>query len=95
MSLVRQSPAHQDPALLAAGCATWNARMQLLEQRLEATGAYVAGNDFSLADVVIGLSLNRWRRTLAQRPELPALEAYHTRLRQRPGFLEHGDNGLV
>lgn len=95
MSLARQSPAHQDPKLLAAGCALWNARMELLESRLQATGAYVAGADFSLADVVIGLSLNRWRRTLTERPHLPALEAYHARLRERPGYLEHGDNGLV
>ena len=69
--------------------------MGLIEQRLQATGAYIAGSDFSLADVVIGLSLNRWRRTPLEHPPLPALEAYHARLRERPGFLEHGDNGLV
>lgn len=95
MSLVRQSPAHQDPAQLAASSALWTARMGLLEQRLQATGAYIAGSEFSLADVVIGLSLNRWRRTPVEHPPLPALEAYHARLRERPGFLEHGDNGLV
>jgi glutathione S-transferase len=95
MSLVRQSPAHQDPALLAAASDQWTARMRLLEQRLQATGAYVAGSDFSLADVAIGLSLNRWRRTPLEHPELPALEAYHARLRLRPGYLEHGDNGLA
>ncbi|KXG82271.1 glutathione S-transferase [Pseudomonas mosselii] len=95
MSLVRQSPAHQDPALLAASSAQWTARMRLLEARLQATGAYVAGDAFSLADVAIGLSLNRWRRTPLEHPQLPALEAYHERLRQRPGYLEHGDNGLA
>ncbi|MEE1887249.1 glutathione S-transferase family protein [Pseudomonas carassii] len=95
MSLVRQSPAHQDPALLAVSSAQWTARMRLLEARLQATGAYVAGDDFSIADVAIGLSLNRWRRTPLEHPELPALEAYHERLRQRPGYLEHGDNGLA
>ena len=95
MSLVRQSPAHQDPALLAAASAQWTARMRLLEQRLQTTGAYVAGSDFSIADVAIGLSLNRWRRTPLEHPSLPALEAYHWRLRERPGYLEHGDNGLA
>jgi glutathione S-transferase len=94
LSLVRQSPAHQEPAQLASTSAQWMAKMRLLEQRLEATGAFVAGNAFSLADVAIGLSLNRWLRTPLEHPPLPALAAYHARLRQRPGFLEHGDNGL-
>ncbi|MDH0647970.1 glutathione S-transferase [Pseudomonas sp. GD03858] len=95
MSLVRRSPAHQDSALLASTSAQWAAKMRLLEQRLQATGAYVAGDTFSLADVAIGLSLNRWYRTPLEHPVLPALAAYHARLRLRPGFLEHGDNGTA
>ncbi|MEX5343197.1 glutathione S-transferase family protein [Pseudomonas sp. I2] len=95
MALVRQSPAHRDPSLLEASCAQWMAKMQLLERRLQDTAAYVAGGDFSLADVVIGLSLNRWRRTPLAHPPLPALDAYHARLCQRAGFLRHGDNGVA
>ncbi len=53
-----------------------------------------AGERFSLADVAIGLSVQRWFMTPMQRPELPAVAAYYQWLGQRPGFCEHGCNGL-
>ncbi|MBD1601588.1 glutathione S-transferase [Pseudomonas sp. CA3A] len=61
MSLARHSPSHQDSQALAAGCVEWARHMQILNRQLEATGAYVAGNEFSLADIPIGLSVNRKR----------------------------------
>lgn len=95
MSLIRRSPAHQDPALLAQGLASWNAQMAVLEGQLTQTGAYAVGADFTLADVVLGLSLERWRQTPQDhRPLFPALEAYHARLCERPAFRRHGANGL-
>jgi glutathione S-transferase len=97
MSLVRQSPAHQDAKLLAAGVAGWHRHVEILARRLEQTGAYVAGAEFSLADVVLGLSAQRWLMAPLDaygRPELPVIEAYCDRLATRPGFIEHGRNGL-
>jgi len=38
--------------------------------------------------------VQRWFMTPMQRPELPAVAAYYQRLGQRPGFCEHGCNGL-
>jgi glutathione S-transferase len=93
MSLVRHSPAHQDPQALAEGCAQWAHYMQILEQQLAATGAYVAGEHFTLADIPIGLSVNRWFETPFEHPPLPAVSAYFERLTQRPGFVAHGRNG--
>lgn len=90
MGLVRQSPAHQDPALQQAGVEGWNRHMAMLEAQLQATGGFVAGLRFSLADVVIGLSTHRWRAAPMARPELPAVEAYYQRLLARPGFTAHG-----
>jgi len=92
MALVRQSPAHTDPAALAASVDGWNQAMQLLEQRLRETGAFAAGADFTLADVVLGLSVHRWAATPMAHAELPAVRAYYERLSQRPGFLAHGRN---
>lgn len=63
MSLVRHSPAHQDPQALAAGCADWSRYMHILDHQLASTGAYVAGSQFTLADIPIGLSVNRWFET--------------------------------
>ncbi len=95
MGLIRKSPAHQDAALLAQGLQGWNAQMAVLEVQLQATGAYAAGDTFTLADVVLGLSLERWRQTpQPARPSFPALEAYHARLCERPAFRRHGANGL-
>lgn len=94
MALVRKSPAHADPAAVAASVQGWNQHMMILEQQLEKTGAFAAGSDFTLADIVLGLSTNRWLMTPIERPRLPAVEAYCERLRARPGFALHGCNGL-
>jgi glutathione S-transferase len=86
MGLVRGSPAHQDPVQHAAGIAGWNRQMGLLERHLETAGDYVAGGAFSLADIVLGLSTHRWRKTpMDARPDYPALAAWMARLEARPG----------
>ena len=84
MALVRRSPAHADAAAVAASVAAWNRQMTLLEDQLERTGAHVAGAAFTLADVVVGLSVHRWRASPIERATLPAVEAYHRRVTQRP-----------
>ena len=61
-----RSPAFSDHAAVAASVRDWNRNMTLLDRRLEQSGAFVVGQDFTLADVVIGLSTPdgsrpRWR----------------------------------
>ncbi|MEQ7917635.1 hypothetical protein ABQX22_00450 [Xanthomonas sp. WHRI 1810A] len=56
-------------------------------------GGYVAGGEFSLGDIPIGLSVNRWFETPFDRPHLPAVNRYYERLTQRPGFRLYGRNG--
>lgn len=94
MGLARKSPAHADPVQQAASGAQWNRLMGILERQLERTGAYVAGAAFSLADVVVGLSVNRWKMTPIQHAALPAVEAYAERLMERVGYRKHGANGM-
>ncbi len=89
MALVRKSAAHSDAAALQASRHNWNRHMQILEAQLAHTGAYAAGPVFTLADIVLGLSVHRWLMTPIVRPELPAVAAYVERLRQRAGFLHH------
>lgn len=93
MSLVRKSPAHADAKLLSASVAEWNRHMAILDAQLAKTSAYAAGDAFTLADIVLGLSANRWLMTPMERPALPALAAWFERLCQRPAFLLHGKNG--
>jgi glutathione S-transferase len=94
MALVRHSPAHADAAAIAASTAEWNRLMTMLDAQLDATGAYACGETLTLADIVLGLSVNRWLSVPMARPELPAVSAYLERLSERPGFLAHGRNGL-
>jgi len=95
MSLVRQSPAHQDPQALAASIASWNRHIGMLEQQLQANDAYMTGEHFTLADIPIGMSINRWLATPMERPDFPAVAAYFKRLNERPGFVRHGNNGTA
>lgn len=94
LGLVRNHPGHQDADRLAAGIADWNRTMGILERRLESTQAYAVGPEFTLADVVLGLSVNRWLMTPIERPDYPATRAYHALLLRRPGFVEFGANGI-
>ncbi len=95
MALVRNSPAHQDPAQIEAGVAGWNRHIGILEAQLGKTGAYVVGEEFTLADVVLGLSVNRWMMTPMARPDYPNVSAYYDRLDERPAFREFGRNGIA
>ncbi|MHB2241989.1 glutathione S-transferase family protein [Pseudomonas fluorescens] len=92
-SLVRRSPDYQDSAALARGIEQWSKNMDILNRQLEKTGAYVSGERFSLADIPIGLSVNRWFETPLGHPDYPAVRTYYERLSQREGFRLHGRNG--
>lgn len=79
LGTVRKSPAHGDPAAIAASWERWTHAMTLLERQLEGH-EWVAGDDFSLADIPIGLSVHRWRSTPLTHASLPAVSAYYDRL---------------
>jgi glutathione S-transferase len=95
MALVRRSPSHTDADQVEASLHAWTGFMNILNGRLDETGAFVAGTDFSLADIAIGLSVNRWLETPFDHPPLPAVEAYCQRLEGRPGFRVYGRNGVA
>ncbi|SFD96336.1 glutathione S-transferase family protein [Massilia yuzhufengensis] len=95
MALVRQHPAYRDAAQVEASIAAWNRHIAILDARLAATGAYAAGAHFTLADIVLGLSVNRWMMTPMDKPALPSVAAYYDRLALRPGFRTYGRNGVA
>ncbi|MBY0329403.1 MAG: glutathione S-transferase [Acetobacteraceae bacterium] len=95
MGLVRRDPAFADPAGIAASLRDWAAMWAILDGRLGTTGAHVAGAGFTLADVVLGLSWNRWLMTPVEaRPAFPAIDAWYDRLGPRRGFHAHCGNGV-
>ncbi|MEB3754286.1 glutathione S-transferase [Acinetobacter sp. MD2(2019)] len=93
MHIIRQSPEHQDLNQVSASIASWNEMMQILDRQLAKTQAYVAGNEFSLADIAMGLSVQRWYLTPFEKPECAQVKRYYNLLSQRPAFLRWGNNG--
>lgn len=93
MALVRGQPA--TPEAIAASVANWNRHMTMLDAQLARTGAYVTGDDFTLADVVLGLSAQRWKNAPIERVELPAVDAWLQRISSRPGFADYVGNGMA
>ncbi|OPA85763.1 glutathione S-transferase [Pseudomonas fluorescens] len=85
-ALVRNNPDGLDAAQIKVAVQLWNDKMGLLEQQLVRTNAYVAGEEFTLADILIGLSVHRWRMTPMEHPPYPAIAAYYERLSQHQGF---------
>ena len=56
---------------------------------------YVAGATFTVADIPIGLVVNRWfSLNNFERPAYPAVAGYYDRLGERPAYRRHVRNGL-
>jgi glutathione S-transferase len=86
MALVRRHSDYQDGDAIGKSAARWNNLMRVLDGRLVETGAYVAGDIFTLADIVVGLSAHRWRMTPIDHADLAAVRAWLARLEERPPF---------
>ncbi|MHC1655351.1 glutathione S-transferase family protein [Stenotrophomonas maltophilia] len=94
MARVRGHADYPDDARAEASLAQWNRLMAMLDAQL-ARHAYVAGDDFTLADIVLGLSTQRWHSTPGGKPMLANVDAWFERLRRQPGFAAHVDNGVA
>ena len=95
MALSRHSPDHQDPAQISASVHRWTRHMDVLDQQLQKTGAYVSGEQFRLADIPVGLSVQRWFAMPMERKPLAAVAAYYDLLNQREGYRLYGRNGQI
>ena len=94
MGLVRQHPDFGDRNLQYQSIEEWNAAMCLLDAHLRQSGEFVCGHSFTLADIVLALSTNRWKLTPMDRPALHAVDAWIERLSARPGFGAQCENGI-
>jgi glutathione S-transferase len=95
-ALVRNNPAFQNAEELRASVEAWSRNVALLDARLATTGGFVTGDSFTLADIPIGLSVNRWFMTpIPDRPVYPSVHAYYELLTTRVPFQRHGCNGLA
>jgi glutathione S-transferase len=94
-AIVRRNPAFNDPREIEASKQQWARMVAILDGQLARTGGHVAGATFTLADIPVGLSVNRWFMTPFERPSFLHVEAYYERLSTRPAFVRHGRNGIA
>ena len=83
-ALVRHTPGYDDPAKISDSITRWTVKMELLEGHLAKGESYVAGGQFTLADIAMALSVHRWFMTPFEKADLPAVAQYYGRLKERP-----------
>ena len=87
--------AFQDPKVIEIGGKDWAARMTLLDQHLAANGPFMMGANFTIADIPVGMVVNRWFSIAFDKPDLKAIAQYYDRLAERPAYMNHGRNGTA
>ncbi|HRD76579.1 MAG TPA: glutathione S-transferase N-terminal domain-containing protein [Hyphomicrobiaceae bacterium] len=91
--VVKMAPFKDQPDVIQSAGRDWNGQMQRLDRHLADSGPYVAGATFTIADIPVGLVVNRWASIAFDKPKLEAVSAYYERLSQRTAYREHGRNG--
>lgn len=92
MGLVRKNPGYANAKDIEASSGRWNGLMGLLDRHLAVQGPFVTGAEFTLADIVLGLSAHRWKMSPLNHPRLAKVDAWLDRLYARDGaspYLRH------
>ena len=87
---IRTPPEKRDMAALERARKEAIPVMQIAEDWLaHRNWNYLAGDDFTLADIPVGIFARRWFGLPYERPPMKRLEAWYDRIKRRPGFVEH------
>jgi glutathione S-transferase len=87
-------PPWNHPWFIDQGRAHITREVGQIEAHLAAGGPYMTGETFTVADIPIGLVVNRWFHLTIDRPDYPAVAEYYALLSERPAYLAHVRNGL-
>jgi glutathione S-transferase len=87
-NLIRTPPEKRDPKTVQAALDKTSAVWQMVETQL-AQGAFVAGDNFSLGDIPLGVWAYRWFNLPVERPRQPNLEKWYEQLKQRKPYQTH------
>ena len=87
-------PPWNNPWFIEQGRVQITKEVGQLEEHLAGGAPYMCGATFTLADVPIGLVVNRWFSLKFDKPHYAAVAAYYDRLSERPPYLRHVRNGL-
>ncbi|HEX5847736.1 MAG TPA: glutathione S-transferase [Rubrobacter sp.] len=85
IGLVRTAPENRDPEKIDAAVRATADVTPILDARLR-NNDYVAGPSLTMGDVTLGSLVYRWFELEIDRPDLPALKAWHERLAVRPAY---------
>ena len=86
--VVRTPEQDKDHEAIRIAVAALEQKFEIATIRLEGQ-PFLAGNEFTLADVQFGHVLFRYFDIDIQRENLPALSDYYERLKKRPAYMEH------
>ena len=86
--LVRIAPEKRDNMAIERALEELSRAWTTMDDLLE-TRDYVAGNDFSLADIALGVHVHRWFFYPVPKPDLPNLHRWYERLLARPAYKQH------
>lgn len=86
--LIRTPAATRSQAAIDEGAAKLKGLAGMLDARI-GPGPFMAGQELSFADVMVGTPLYRYYTMDFERAETPNLDAYYARLRERPAYREH------
>lgn len=82
---VRTPPGEQDAAGIEARRQRTAECLALIDGQL-ATRANITGEELTLADIAVGMTLYRWFEMPILRPDLPRVASWYDRLRKRPAY---------
>lgn len=87
LATIRKPPAQHDRAAIAAMIERAAGAYAIIDRRLEKR-EYMAGKNFSLADLALSIFVDRWQRNpyLTGRPEFAHTAPWFARVRARPAF---------
>lgn len=88
LGLIRTPPEQRDQKAIAASQQKTIEAMTMLDAAL-AKSAYVAGENFSIGDIPVGIMAYRYWQLVPQRPDLPNLKRWYDLIDKRPAFQEH------
>jgi glutathione S-transferase len=86
--LVRTAPSKRDPALISANLEILNRYLAIADERL-AHNAFLAGDDFTLADIQFGHVLYRYFDIELDRRDFLHIRRYYDDLKTRPAYQQY------
>ncbi len=88
LGLIRTPPEKRDAAAIAASQTKTIEAMAMLETEL-GKHSFVVGDNFSIADIPVGIMAYRYWQLVPQRPAQPNLKRWYDKLQSRAPFVTH------